>query len=567
MAKRKRSKRLPPAPAVVDSGGCSGGRIAGGGFAPTRRGRRAYEGALGSRLTADWVTSGTSADAEIDGSLVRLRNRTRQLVRDNPYARQAMRAIGMNVVGRGIRLQGRVPMQRGAGRLDENLNRRIEIGWSRWCRADTCHAAGRLSFAQLLRLAIISVAESGEVFLRIVPEAMGRGRVPLALEVIESDFCDEGKSHSLPDGTEWRMGVRVNRWGRPISYAFRTRHPGDMVNGVGYETREVPASEVIHLFVMERPGQTRGVPWAASAVKRLHHLQGYEEAEVVRARASSSLMGFITSPEGELQGDDVVDDERVSNFEPGVFKYLAPGESVSVPQLDAPDGQFEPFMRGMLRAVAAAIGCSYETISRDFSQSNYSSSRLSLLEDREMWRMLQDWLIEHVCQPIYERWLAAAVGSGELVLPGYEQMPERYETVRWFPRGWEWVDPQKEVEAYKTAVRCGFKTLSEIIAAGGGDLEDTLQGHAYERARAQELGLTLDIDPGKVSGAGLTQARAPGSIIPQDPYSPEDTAAQSEGNGTSSPSADDASPGEDETSSEDVAEDLAEDELPDEEAS
>jgi lambda family phage portal protein len=507
-----------------------------------------------SRLTSDWVTSNTSADAEIDVSLVRLRNRSRQLVRDNPYARQAIRAIGANVVGRGIRLQARVPMQRGGGRLDENLNRQIESAWQRWCRADTCHVAGRLSFAEILRLAICSVAESGEVFLRIVPESMGRGRVPLSLEVIESDYCDEGKSLGpLPDGSEWRMGVRVNRWQRPISYAFRTRHPGDMVNGVGYETREVPASEVIHLFVTDRPGQTRGVPWMSSAAKRLHHLQGYEEAEVVRARASSSLMGFITSPEGELQGDEVYDDERVSNFEPGVIKYLAPGESVSVPQLDAPDGQFEPFMRGMLRAVAAAVSCSYETISRDFSQSNYSSSRLSLLEDREMWRMLQDWLIEHVCQPVFERWLIAAQATGELTLPGFDLMPERYEAVKWFPRGWEWVDPQKEVAAYKDAVRCGFKTQAEVVAAGGGDLEDLLQDLASERARAQELGLTLDIDPGKVSSAGLTQARPPGSIIPQDAYSPEDTAAESGD-----------SPGESEATPDDQSEDLAEGEAIDE---
>jgi len=89
------------------------------------------------------------------------------------------------------------------------------------------------------------------------------------------------------------------------------------------------------------------------------------------------------------------------------------------------------------------------------------------------------------------------------------------------------VDPQKEVAAYKDAVRCGFKSQAEIVAAGGGDLEDLLQDLASERARAQELGLTLDIDPGKVSGAGLTQARPPGSIIPQDPYATDDIAAQS----------------------------------------
>lgn len=505
----KRSKR---------SRAASGGRISGQQFsdAPAaRRGRRAYEGAMVSRLTADWVTSGTSADAEIDGSLVRLRNRARQLVRDNPYARQAMRAIAANVVGRGIRLQGRVPMQRGGGRLDQTLNGRIEQGWQQWSRKDRCHVAGKLSLVEILRLAMRSVAESGEVFIRVVDEPFGRSTIPLALEIIEADYCDEGKSHGPDDqGNEWRMGVKVDRWGRPISYAFRTRHPGDLTNGVGHQITEVPASQVIHLFVTERPGQTRGAPWMASAVKRLHHLAGYEEAEVVRARASSSLMGFITSPEGELQGDEVYDDERVSNFEPGVFKYLAPGESVNVPQLDAPDGQFEPFMRGMLRAVAAAIGCSYETVSRDFSQSNYSSSRLSLLEDREEWRTLQDWLIEHLLQPVFERWLMAAVGSGALVLPGYEQMPERFEAVRWYPRGWAWVDPGKEVQAYKDAVRAGFKTQAQVVAESGGDLEDLLLARANEVDRAEQLGLSFDTNPAQVSGAGVTQARPAGSETP-----------------------------------------------------
>ena len=172
----------------------------------TRKPRRAYEGAIVNRLTHGWVTSATSADAEIDGSLVKLRDRSRQLRRDSPYVRQAIRAIGANVIGRGIRMQSRVMMQRG-GRLNELLNRLIESGWAIWCKPDRCHVAGKLSLAEILRVAIEAMAESGEVFIRIVDEPFGRSRVPLALEVIEADYCDEGKSGG-PDaqGNEWRMG-------------------------------------------------------------------------------------------------------------------------------------------------------------------------------------------------------------------------------------------------------------------------------------------------------------------------------------------------------------------------
>lgn len=481
------------------------------------RGRRAYEGAVVSRLTSDWVTSSTSADAEINSSLVRLRNRSRQLVRDNAYARQALRAIACNVIGHGIRLQAQVPMQRGGGRLDERLNRQIETAWDRWCRPSTCHTAGRLSFVEISRLAIQAMAESGEVFIRMVPQAFGGSSVPLALEVLEADLVKEDKNDGpAPDGSEWRMGVKVDRWGRPLSYAFRTRHPGDIQNGLGHQLVEVPAAEILHLATIERPGQTRGVPMFAAAIKRLHHLAGYEEAEVVRARAASSLMGFITSPEGELQGDEVYQDERVSNFEPGVFKYLAPGESVNVPTLDAPDGQFEPFMRAMLRAVAATTGVPYPSLSADYSQTNYSSSRLELLESREHWRTLQQFMIEHLHRPVFEQWMRAAVAVGQLDLPGYELMPERYDAVKWFPRGWGWVDPEKEVNAYKDAVRCGFATQAQIVAEQGGDLEELLVARKAEVDRAQELELQFDTNPADDDLGGYVEPMDPAAEEGED---------------------------------------------------
>jgi lambda family phage portal protein len=493
--------------------------------------RRLYEGAKISRLTSDWVTSSTSADAEISGSMVRLRNRARQLVRDSDYARQAVRAVRNNVVGTGIRMQAQVKMRRG-GKPDQRINDMIESAWKRWGRAGTCHTGGRLDFHEIERLAIGAMAESGEVFIRLVRQPFGGSAIPLALEVIEADLLDETKDGYLRQGEEWKLGVRVDEWGRPLAYAFLTRHPGDNRPApYGREHVIVPAEDVIHLMVMERPHQTRGVTWFASAIKRLHHLAGYEEAEVVRARASSSLMGFVTSPEGELLGDDVYDGDRVSQFEPGVFKYLAPGESVSVPQLDAPDGQFEPFVRAMLRAMAAGLGVSYETISRDFSQSNYSSSRLSLLEDRENWKALQQYLISNLHTPVFEAWLDAAVAVGALPLPAYQQERERYQDINWVPRGWEWVDPEKEGKAYRDAVRNGFMTQAEVVMTRGGDFQELIAARASEIEQTNELGLVFDVNPGQVAAGGMAQ--------PSDPMDPGSSSNDSVDQPAEQPSSDD----------------------------
>jgi capsid protein len=113
-----------------------------------------YAGAQVGRLQGDWIaSSGTSADAEIMTSLRALRNRARALERDNDYAKNAVRLVKNNVVGRGVGFQSQVMMRRG-GRLDDTTNDAIERAWRRWCRKQTCTTSGKLSFAQLQRLVV-----------------------------------------------------------------------------------------------------------------------------------------------------------------------------------------------------------------------------------------------------------------------------------------------------------------------------------------------------------------------------------------------------------------------------
>ena len=482
-----------------------------------RQRTRMFGGAQTSRLTSDWVTSVTSADQEIKGSLKRLRSRSRQLVRDNDYAKSAVRVVRNSVVGTGVRLQAQVMRQRG-GKLDIRINEQIEKAWSTWGRKDSCNTAGQLCFADIEKLAVSSMCESGEVFIRMVRQKFGRSKVNFALEVLEADQLDEDyNSPSTKAGNVWKLGVELDKFGRPVSYAFLSRHPGD----TAFPTREpskrhiiVAAKDVIHLFdrTSARPGQTRGVPWLASAMQRMHHLDGWEQASVVRARASSALMGFIQTPEGELVGDEVFENERVESFSPGKFAYLAPGQSITIPDMDSPSGEYEPFLRAQLRALGAGVGCSYEVLSNDYSQSNYSSSRLALLQDRDNWRSIQQMMKDQFYQPIYDAWLEMAVLSGALNLPTYETEPERYEAVRWVCRGYHYVDPQKEIAAQKAAVRSGFKTLADCVAENGGDFDEFLVARQSELAKLDEMNIITDTDPSAVNGSGASQYKPANTI-------------------------------------------------------
>jgi capsid protein len=161
------------------------------------------------------------------------------------------------------------------------------------------------------------------------------------------------------------------------------------------------------------------------------------------------------------------------------------------------------------------------------------------LEERENWRALQQYMIRELHQPVYRAWLRAAVGAGDLSLPGYAAAPERYEeAAKWVARGWEWVDPAKEGEAYRAAVRDGFMTRAEVIMSRGGDYQETIQALAEEKRELDELGLVLDTDPEKVSAAGLTQARPAGSVLPPPATGGADPSDDAETDGSGSMGAD-----------------------------
>jgi len=155
-------------------------------------------------------------------------------------------------------------------------------------------------------------------------------------------------------------------------------------------------------------------------------------------------------------------------------------------------------------------------LSRDYSQSNYSSSRLALLDDRDLWRMLQQWWIRSFRQALHRQWLQAAVMARAVAIDvqAYALDRTKFEAVKFKPRGWGWVDPTKEVAAYKEAELAGYTTKTDIIAAtaGGLDLEDVLKTRRHELDMMKAMDLTTD----------TTQSERPPEGSPDTPDDDED---------------------------------------------
>lgn len=477
---------------------------------------RLYAGAQVNRLTSDWTALGTSADSEILTSIRLLRARSREMVRDNPHAKNVVRIVQNNVVGQGIGIQCQIVNKR--GKLNDKLNSAIEAEWANFCRRQSFHAAGLLDLTGMLRLAMGQLVEAGEGVIRKVYQRFGDSKVPVGVEFIEADrLMDQWQSARAPNGNEIRMGVEIDQWGRPEAYWFFPKHPGDYQFQSFQPSKfiRIPASEIIHFYIVDRWPQTRGVPMFHSVLRKMNDMKGYTEAEIVAARASAAIMGFITSPEEQV-ADGEENGNLLTDLAPGTIQKLNPGESFSGFAPTRPNTGLDPFMRYMLREMAAGVGVSYESLSRDYSQSNYSSSRLALLDDRDTWRVLQGWLITTVLHPLYIEWLDLAVLSGTIKMPeDYYLNKETYQAVRFKPRGWSWIDPLKEVKAYSEAVRAGFMTVSDVIGltAGGADAEDMFKARRQELDLMQGLDLTFDTDPS-------VSKTTPQVVAPADPVDP-----------------------------------------------
>jgi capsid protein len=125
---------------------------------------------------------------------------------------------------------------------------------------------------------------------------------------------------------------------------------------------------------------------------------------------------------------------------------------------------------------------------------------MGLIEDRDLWKMIQVWFICDFRYIVHKRWLRQAVLAGKLAtisVESYALSTRKFEAVKFKPRGWTWVDPTVEVEAYKEAVKSGFTTVGDVIAAtaDGRDIEDVMNERERELKMMASKGLVFETSP------------------------------------------------------------------------
>jgi len=451
---------------------------------PTRK--RSYEGGDMGRLLGDWNPAGDSANPQVYMDLPTLRNRSRDLLRNNPLAVSGIQSLVSAIIGTGIHPQ--------AVTGDPRLDAKIMDHWRRW-EGGQLDVAHDRTWASLQALWVRGWLESGGCFIRKRPRRLSDGlAVPLQLQTLESDFCDLWKNYPTESGGHTTMGVEFDAVGRRTGYWLYRQHPGETMPTLPvptYSSLFVEAERCAYLTFPERPGQVHGIPWVTPVMRTLWDLASYEAAERVRKRTEACVTAFVipgdesysTDSDQEGMGPSVEssDGAVLDRMEPGQVAILRGGKDIKFSQ-PANNAQYDSYIATQHRNIAAGMRLTYERLTKDLSEVNYSSYRAGDLEFRRLIMMLQrQVVIPLVCQQVWS-WFVEALGVLDPSVPAI--VP-----VKWHCPRFEELDREKELKADVLAVANGFASPSQVVAEHGGDYLDVLAQWKLDMEAAQRAGL------------------------------------------------------------------------------
>lgn len=482
---------------------------------------RAHEGARRDRTFEDWFVTSGSADADNFPDMATLRNRSRDLIRNDGYAAGIIDTILSNVIGTGIRPQSRIDGETIGmdERTVERIRSQAERGWRRW--VNEADITRTMDFYGVMETFGGSKYASGDsiALMRRLQTGFGRGgklnrHYALALELVEGDrLGDSGylqvtnkAGGMLPVGVnQIRGGVEIDPQGEPVAYHVQRTHPGESGRALGDDKFERVAKvnaagqrQVIHWYDVKRPGQTRGLPLLGPVLGLFRQRNQYEEAELVAARVAACYAMFIKRMPGNGPGGGFLTEqndkgEYITEMQPGMVVHGQPGDELESFTPNRGGGSFDPFMTHILRHIAAGTGQTYEQISRDFSRVNYSSARAALLEARRWYRREQVRLTWALCVPVWEALLEEMWLRGEfaeaLDAATFYRVREDVSDARWIAQGWPWIDPEKEVNASLKAIDGMLSTIADEAASQGRDVDEIIIQAGRETRWKREEGL------------------------------------------------------------------------------
>lgn len=499
----------------------------------------AYDGANRfDRTIALWNPSRGSADGDILPNKGITDARARDSIRNDAYVGGGSTLHKDNIVGAQFLLNAK-PNYEVLGLTEawaEEFQKEVEAKFTLWAESPNnwVDASRKNTFTDLIRLAVGIYVSCGEVVASVewLRDWSGVRPFNTAIQMIDTDRLRT--PDTMIEGPLLRGGVERNIYGAPQGYYIQVAHPRDYMDPDAWRFKYVPARkpwgriQLIHLFEQQRPDQSRGISEMVAALKEMRITKKFRDVVLQNAVLNAT---FAASIESELPTEAVYQAIGGGNMnDPGaaiagyaeaylgaIAEYAGSSKNtfldgVRIPHLFPgtklqlrPAGQGGPlgqeFEQSLLRYIAANLGVSYEQLSRDYTQTNYSSARAAMTETWKFMMSRKRVVADTFATHIYRLWFEEAVNKGEIksmigVAPSiYEGLNmDAYTSCDWIGAARGQIDELKETQAAVLRLKYNLTTYEQEMGKQGQDWRKVMQQRERENKEMEDRGLTIEED-------------------------------------------------------------------------
>lgn len=414
-----------------------------------------------------------------------IRARARDLERNSDILSSVTSAYNRNVIGKGIQLQARTK--------DEQFNNTAEELWKEWCKAKNCDVTGEQSLYRILRMAVIRKKIDGGILLKKCYTK--DGIIPFKLQALEVDELDTSQMKAKGKNNKVVGGIEFNSYNKPVGFWIRQYS----IDGMSINKSEYfDAKDIIFYWDKKRPSQVREISDFAPTISRIRDTNEFINAVSIKERVAACLAVFIKRMlptgagfgRGSQQNDDRKSYEG-KTLSPGMIAELNAGDTIDVVNPGNSGENSAEILKMQQRMIGAGQGLSYEAVSRDMSETNYSSARQGSIEDEGTYADEIELLEEKVLSEIYETFIISCILSGKLSAKDFWSNKLEYLKHQWVASPKKWIDPVKEANANRIALATGQKTFQDICAENGKDWQEQISDMAKAIEYANGFGIEL----------------------------------------------------------------------------
>ena len=434
---------------------------------------RRFEGASTSDRLSGWTPIHSNAGQLHSSAIDLMASRVAYLYDNSSPIKRGINAIANYTFGAGC-----VPH---AVKADGRKHDQLEGVLKDFVDTPACDIEERETLYTKQTQAAIHVARDGAFLLQRVWLKDRNSPLPFKIKCVTQDQIDKTKNKVGNYGARIIQGVEYDAKGRRTAVWIQDRKQNEQTFRE-VRSKRVAMEDLCHPFRTTVAGQTHGITWGASIIVKAKDFDDYLDAQLVRQKLSACFVGLVHDIEGT---GDQSQDKMEGKIEPGTWMMAPEGKTVEFsnpPQLEG----IGEYVKIQHHGIASGLEVPYMIVSSDFSDSNYTQSRMTLLDFARQIESYQQHIFYPQMNYRIGRWILEACELKGIRTQGAKML--------WvYPRK-EFVDPEKDLNAYSLAVQNGFMSWEMAVREMGYDPEDVTKSIQSSKQAFSDIGMLMPSD-------------------------------------------------------------------------